>query len=172
MKKDVAVPVKNIFSKAALKMLNACAKFVYHFAQGFGIKFTDASGSVAVGIDTDNELFKDWLRCVTRESIKSQTEIDVSGQMANDFDAEYDTPPIAPGPNGELQTGPLWQQMTKDKKNSTKTQIYYEGYKENAVIAIEDNDGTHKFWWVEKEYTPDGRLKSVSNLKGMTMIGA
>lgn len=169
MKKDVAIPVKSIFSKAALKMLNACAKFVYHFAQGFGIKFTDASGSVAVGIDTDNEFFKEWLRCVTRESIKSQTEIDVSGQMADDFDAEYDTPPITPdGEDSEY----LWQPMTKDEENTTDTQTYYKGYKENSVIAIEDNDGSHKLWWVEKEYTPDGRLKSVSKLKGMTMIGA
>jgi hypothetical protein len=169
MKKDVAVPVKNIFSKAALKMLNACAKFVYHFAQGFGIKFTDASGSVAVGIDTDNELFKEWLRCVTRESVKSQSAIDLSGQMADDFNAEYDTPPITPeSDDGEY----LWQPMTKDEENSTDTQTYYKGYKENAVIAIEDSDGSHKLWWVEKEYTPDGRLKSVSKLKGVTMIGA
>jgi hypothetical protein len=169
MKKDVAVPIKNIFSKAALKMLNACAKFVYHFAQGFGIKFTDASGSVAVGIDTDNEIFKEWLRCVTRESVKSQAAIDLSGQMADDFDAEYDTPPITPeSEDGEY----LWQPMTKDEENSTNTQTYYKGYKENAVIAIEDNDGSHKLWWVEKEYTPDGRLKSVSKLKGVTIIGA
>lgn len=169
MKKDVAVPVKNIFAKAALKMLNACAKFVYHFAQGFGIKFTDASGSVAVGIDTDNELFKDWLKSVTRESVSSLADTDLTGQMADDFDAEYDTPPITPeSENG----GYLWQPMTKDEENSTDTQTYYRGYKENAVIAIEDNDGSHKLWWVEKEYTPDGRLKSVSKLKGMTLIGA
>ncbi len=169
MKKDVAVPVKNIFSKAALRMLNACAKFVYHFSQGFGIKFTDASGSVAVGIDADNELFKEWLRVVTRESVKSQTEIDVSGQMADDFDAEYDTPPITPESE---DCEYLWQPMTKDEENSTDSQVYYKGYKENAVIAIENTNGSHKLWWVEKEYTPDGRLKSVSKLKGMTMIGA
>lgn len=169
MKKGVAVPVKNIFSKAALRMLNACAKFVYHFAQGFGIKFTDASGSVAVGIDTDNELFKEWLRCVTRESVKSQSAIDLSGQMPDDFDAEYDTPPITPeSEDGEY----LWLPMTKDEEHSTDTQTYYRGYIENAVIAIEDNDGSHKLWWVEKEYTPDGRLKSVSKLKGVTIIGA
>lgn len=169
MKKYVAVPVKNIFSKAALRMLNACAKFVYHFSKGFGITFTEASGSIVVGIDTDNELFKEWLRVVTRESVKSQTEIDVSGQMADDFDAEYDTPPITPdGEDSEY----LWQPMTKDKENSTDSQVYYKGYKENAVIAIEDIDGSHKLWWVEKEYTPDGKLKNVSKLKGLTLIGA
>ncbi len=169
MKKDVAVPVKNIFSKAALRMLNACAKFVYHFSQGFGIKFTDASGSVAVGIDADNQLFKDWLKSVTRESVSSLASTDLTGQMADDFDAEYDTPPITPeSEDGEY----LWQPMTKDEENSTDTQTYYRGYKENAVIAIEDTDGSHKLWWVEKEYTPDGRLKSVSKLKGVTIIGA
>ena len=169
MKKDVAVPVKNIFSKAALRMLNACAKFVYHFSQGFGIKLTDASGSVAVGIDADNQLFKDWLKSVTRESVSSLVSTDLTGQMADDFDAEYDTPPITPeSEDGEY----LWQPMTKDEENSTDDQVYYKGYKENAVIAIEGIDNTHKLWWVEKEYTPDGRLKSVSKLKGVTMIGA
>lgn len=169
MKKDVAVPVKNIFARAALRMLNACAKFVYHFAQGFGIKFTDASGSVAVGIDTDNELFKDWLKSVTRESVSSLADTDLTGQMADDFDAEYDTPPITPDVAGSDY---LWTAMTKAEKNSTDSKVYYKGYKENAVIAIEDSDGSHKLWWVEKEYTPDGKLKKVSKLKGMTMIGA
>ena len=131
MKKDVAVPVKNIFSKAALKMLNACAKFVYHFAQGFGIKFTDASGSVAVGIDTDNELFKDWLKSVTRESVISLASTDLTGQMADDFEAEYDTPPIKP--ESEYSEY-LWLQMTKVEENSTNTQTHYKGYKENSVI--------------------------------------
>lgn len=169
MSSDVANSVRNIFSKAALRMLNACAKFVYHFAQGFGIKFTDASGSVAVGIDTENQLFKDWLKSVTRESVSSLASTDLTGRMADDLDAEYDTPPITP--DGE-DIEYLWQPMTKDEENSTDDQVYYKGYKENAVIAIEDNDGSHKLWWVEKEYTPDGRLKSVSKLKGMTMIGA
>lgn len=171
MKKDVAVPVKNIFAKAALKMLNACAKFVYHFAQGFGIKFTDASGSVAVGIDTDNELFKDWLKSVTRESVSSLADTDLTGQMADDFDAKYDEPPITPD---VAESEYLWTAMTKDEKNSTDSKVYYKGYKENAVIAIEfiDNTNTHKLWWVEKEYTPDGKLKSVSKLKGLTLIGA
>ena len=89
--------------------------------------------------------------------------------MADDFDAKYDEPPITPD---VAESEYLWTAMTKDEKNSTDSQIYYKGYKENAVIAIEDNDGSHKLWWVEKEYTPDGKLKKVSKLKGMTMIGA
>lgn len=171
MKKDVAVPVKNIFAKAALKMLNACAKFVYHFAQGFGIKFTDASGSVAVGIDTDNELFKEWLRVVTRESVKSQAAIDLSGNMANDYDAEYDegTEPVTPEEDGAEY---LWQRMTKDEENSTDDAVVYKGYKENAVVAVVEQDGSHYLWFVEKQYTPEGLLKSVSKLKGFTLIGA
>lgn len=171
MKKDVAIPVKSIFSKAALRMLNACAKFVYHFAQGFGIKFTDASGSVAVGIDTDNELFKDWLKSVTQESISSGVTVDASGNMANDYDAEYDegTEPVTPvDPTAEY----LWRRMTKDEKKSTDAVVAYKGYKENAVIAIEDKSGSHYLWYVEKEYTPEGLLKSVSKLKGYTLIGA
>lgn len=169
MKKDVATPVKNIFSKAALKMLNACAKFVYHFAQGFGVKFTDSSGSVAVGIDTESELLKDWIKSVSAGNPSTVSAKDATGNMADNFDPEYDTPPVTPDKADDEH---LWRQMTKDEVNSTDTVTYYKGWKENAVIAIEDLGGSHCLWWVEKEYTPDGKLKSVSKLKGLTLIGA
>ena len=67
MSNDVSSSVKNIFSKAALRMLNACGKFVYHFAYGFGIKFTDASGSKAVAIDTESEALKEWIKNTTHK---------------------------------------------------------------------------------------------------------
>lgn len=169
MTKDIATPVKSIFSKAALRMLNACAKFAYHFAQGFGIKFTSAPGSVVVALDTESEILKDWLKSVTKEPIKSKAATDATGEMADDYDAEHDTPPVTPD---DASSEYLWKTMTKDDTNSTDDVTYYKGWKENAVIAIEDKDGSHGFWWVEKEYTPDGRLKSVSKIKGMTLIGA
>lgn len=67
MSSDVANSVRNIFSRSALRMLNACGKFVYHFAYGFGIKFTDASGSKAVAIDTESEALKEWIKNTTHE---------------------------------------------------------------------------------------------------------
>jgi hypothetical protein len=165
----LAIPLKNIFSKRAPKVVNALSKFVNNVAQGFGIKLTRANGSLVIALDTTNILLVDWIKLVTRENIRSIVSTDLSGQMSDDFDAEYDSPPITP----EIEDGEyLWQPMTKDEENSTDTQTYYRGYKENAVIAIEDNDGSHKLWWVEKEYSPDGRLKSVSKLKGVTIIGA
>lgn len=48
---DVGSPVKNIFSKTALRMLNACGRFVWNFAQGFGIKIRPCNGSVVVSVD-------------------------------------------------------------------------------------------------------------------------
>lgn len=77
MSSDVANPVRNIFSKAALRMLNACAKFVYHFAYGFGIKLTDASGSKTVAIDTDSEPLKDWIKDQSHTHKASEEKIEL-----------------------------------------------------------------------------------------------
>lgn len=60
---ELSSPVKNIFSKAALAMLNACARFAYNLSQGFGIKFLRKGGSVAVGID-ENAL-SSWIKSFT-----------------------------------------------------------------------------------------------------------
>lgn len=77
MSSDVANSVRNIFSKAALRMLNACAKFVYHFAYGFGIKLTDASGSKTVAIDTDSEPLKDWIKDQSHNHKASEEKIEI-----------------------------------------------------------------------------------------------
>ena len=57
----VSSPVRNIFSRAALKMLNACARFVYQFAPGFGIRFGDSPGSAIVSLNTESEALKRWV---------------------------------------------------------------------------------------------------------------
>ena len=62
MTNDIANPVKNIFSRAALKMLNACAKFAYNFAQGFGIRFLQTDGSYSIEVDREDEALADWIR--------------------------------------------------------------------------------------------------------------
>ena len=54
--------VKNIFSQAALKVLNACAKFAYNFANGFGIKLTRSTNSVVVALDTDSAALATWVK--------------------------------------------------------------------------------------------------------------
>lgn len=59
-------PVKSIFSRAAIAVINACAKFVYNFAYGFGIKVVKAAGSVVVSLDTDSEALTRWIREVGR----------------------------------------------------------------------------------------------------------
>ncbi|MBO5940095.1 MAG: hypothetical protein J6R18_02720 [Kiritimatiellae bacterium] len=87
MSSDVANSVRNIFSRSALRMLNACGKFVYHFAYGFGIKFTDASGSKAVAIDTESEALKEWIKNTTHEHKDTkETETLLSGynEIGND----------------------------------------------------------------------------------------
>ena len=60
---DLSTPVKNIFSKAALRMLNACAKFAYNLAQGFGIQFLRKGGSLAIGID--KEALSNWIKSIS-----------------------------------------------------------------------------------------------------------
>ena len=171
MKDILATPLKNIFSKTALKVINTLSKFVNNIAQGFGIKLTRGNDSLVIAIDTSSILLTDWIKSVAKSDLIYMESTDTTGQMADDFDAKYDEPPITPDVAGSDY---LWTAMTKDEKNSTDSKVYYKGYKENAVVAIEysDNTNTHKLWWVEKEYTPDGKLKKVSKLKGITMIGA
>ena len=77
MSSDVANSVRNIFSKSALRMLNACAKFVYHFSYGFGIKLTDASGSKTVAIDTDSEALQDWIKDQSHNHKASEEKIEI-----------------------------------------------------------------------------------------------
>lgn len=67
---ELSSPVKNIFSKAALAMLNACARFAYNFSQGFGIKILRKGGSVVVGID-ENALGS----IITSNTIKLQENV-------------------------------------------------------------------------------------------------
>jgi hypothetical protein len=64
---DLSSPVKNIFSKAALAMLNACARFAYNFSQGLGIKILKKGGSVVIGIDEDG--FSRWFKKNTGSNI-------------------------------------------------------------------------------------------------------
>ena len=61
------IPVKNIFSRTALKVLNACAKFAHNFSHGFGIKLTDSLGGKVVAIDTESEALKEWIKNTTHE---------------------------------------------------------------------------------------------------------
>ena len=56
------IPVKNIFSRTALKVLNACAKFAHKFSHGFGIKLTDSLGGKVVALDTQSEALQDWIK--------------------------------------------------------------------------------------------------------------
>lgn len=44
-------------------MLNACAKFAYNLAQGFGIKFLRKGGSLVVGID--KEALSNWIKSIS-----------------------------------------------------------------------------------------------------------
>jgi hypothetical protein len=69
-----ASPVKNIFSKAALAMLNACAKFAYNFAHGFGIKILRKGGSVVVSLDIDSPALSDWVAAVSHQKSNEKDE--------------------------------------------------------------------------------------------------
>ena len=72
-----ATPVKNIFSRTALKVLNACAKFTHNFSHGFGIKLTDSLGGKVVAIDTDSEALQVWIKDQSHNHKASEEKIEL-----------------------------------------------------------------------------------------------
>jgi hypothetical protein len=154
------------FNKIADFLNNICGDGFIHIT-----KPDKPSNGAPPVISLDTEKLQGMLSS-ENTAVESKTAIDATqNAMQNDYVAEEDagSEPITP----ESQTAnELWKLMTKDEKNSTEEKTYYLGWKENAVIAITEQFGTHYLWYVEKEYTPDGRLKSVSKLKGYTLIGA
>ena len=77
MSEVLANPVKNIFSRSAVKILNACAKFAYNFSWGFGIKLTKSAGSAVVALDTDSEVLQDWIKDQSHNHKASEEKIDL-----------------------------------------------------------------------------------------------
>lgn len=71
------IPVKNIFSRTALKVLNACAKFAYNFSHGFGIKLTDSLGGKVVAIDTQSEVLQNWIKDQSHNHKASEEKIEL-----------------------------------------------------------------------------------------------
>ena len=71
------IPVKNIFSRTALKVLNACAKFAHNFSHGFGIKLIDSLGGKVVAIDTKSEALKDWIKDQSHNHKASEEKIEL-----------------------------------------------------------------------------------------------
>ena len=71
------IPVKNIFSRTALKVLNACAKFAHNFSHGFGIKLTDSLGGKVVAIDTKSEALQDWIKDQSHNHKASEEKIEL-----------------------------------------------------------------------------------------------
>ena len=159
--------IKNWF-KGKADDFNKIAEFLNNICGDGFVRITrpdkPSSGSpptISLDVEKIQQMF-------LREDTSTGSVTDATGHFANDYDASLDEPPITPA-NGATD---LWNAMTKDGENSTAEKTYYKGWKENAVIAITEVSGSHCLWFVEKEYTPDGRLKSVSTLKGFTLIGA
>ena len=71
------IPVKNIFSRTALKVLNACARFAHNFSHGFGIKLTDSLGGKVVAIDTKSEALQDWIKDQSHNHKASEEKIEL-----------------------------------------------------------------------------------------------
>lgn len=152
------------FNKIAEFLNNLCGDGFIHVSR----PDIPSNGSPPV-VSLDTQKLQEML--IKDSAVESKTSINASGNMVDDYDPKYDagTQPIKPSPS---TASVLWTSMTKDEQNSTDEKTYYKGWKENSVIAITEVSGSHCLWFVEKEYTPDGRLKSVSTLKGFTLIGA
>lgn len=78
MNNTLSTPVKNIFSRTALKVLNACAKFANNFAFGFGIRLTKPNGSVVVALDTESGALQDWIAASAHEEKESPTPTELA----------------------------------------------------------------------------------------------
>ena len=138
MSSDVANSVRNIFSKAALRMLNACAKFVYHFSYGFGIRLTDASGSKTVAIDTDSEPLQNWISTI-----------------ANRVKKPTDPVELPSGPKAETSTSASDKEASFTKKNTGLT---------IAIVSRVQPSGPEsvRFWFRDMTITSDGRIAEIS----------
>lgn len=88
---ECASPVKNIFSKAALAMLNACAKFAYNFAHGFGIKTLRKGGSVVVSLDVDSPVLSEWVATVSHQKTNEKEEGKTNLQSGAETNPEEDS---------------------------------------------------------------------------------
>lgn len=116
-------PIKNIFSQAALKVLNACAKFAYNFANGFGIKLTRSANSVVVALDTESAALATWIK----ETAKPQ---------AVAKDANENLEENAGGDSQSLLSGLTLDTTTWERGVTTKKEKIDESW-----VDVKDKDG-------------------------------
>lgn len=138
MSEVLANPVKNIFSRSAAKVLNACARFAYNFSWGFGIKLTKSAGSVAVSINTDSDALQNWISTI-----------------ANRVKKPTDPVELPSGPKAETSTSASDKEASFTKQNTGLT---------IAIVSRVQPSGPEsvRFWFRDMTITSDGRIAEIS----------
>lgn len=102
----------------------------------------------------------------TARPAAATTSEDISGHSADDYEEQLYTIPSYLDPQGKDE---IWKAGEVDAQGKPK------GYIEDAIVVVEEDDGSHLLWHVIKEYSADGRLLRVRKFSdggGMTWVGA
>lgn len=161
-------PVKSIFSRAALAVINACAKFAYNFSYGFGIKCAKSSGSVVVSLDTDSEALTRWIRDtgtapkMANENLEENAGGD-STQLLSGL--ELDKTEWIRGETVQQskdEESGQWEDSTDEGGNTTLTGIRMQVV--SRVVRAYDTD---YFFWRWAFFDPNGCLYKLSAEQGV-----
>lgn len=170
MNNVLGYPVKSIFSRAAIAVINACAKFAYNFTYGFGIKVVKAAGSVVVSLDIDSEALTRWIREVGRtpaakkeanenleENAGGDSQSMLSGLVLDDTKwIRGETVKQVKNSSGQ------WENSTDDEGNTILTGVRMQMV--SRVIRAYDTDF---FFWRWAYYDKNGCLYEISEEKGV-----
>lgn len=171
----LATTCRSIFSKGALRMLNACAKFCYNFAPGFGIKFAKISGSVVVALDVQSQQLQNWIKLaagVQSAATNANENLEPSTSPEDGGDSQASLPEGLSLDNTEWTRG----QSVKRVKNSSGKWVDYTdengktvlaGIRMQVVSRVVRAFDTDYFFWRWAYYDTAGCLYKLSAEQGV-----
>jgi hypothetical protein len=162
-------PIKNIFSQAALKVLNACAKFAYNFANGFGIKLTRSANSVVVSLDTESDALASWVKdiakpqAVAKDANENLEENDGGDSQSLLSGLTLDTTTWERGvTTKKKKSGDSWVDVQDDNGNKILT-----GVRMQVVSRVVRAYDTDFFFWRWAYFDKAGALYRLSAEQGV-----
>lgn len=162
-------PIKNIFSQAALKVLNACAKFAYNFANGFGVKLSRSANSVVVSLDTESDALAAWVRDIakplaaTKDANENLAENDGGDSQSLLSDLTLDTTTWERGVTVKKQkSGDSWVDAKDENGRTILTGIRMQAI--SRVVRVYDTDF---FFWRWAYFDKAGALYRLSAEQGV-----
>lgn len=166
---ELSSPVKNIFSKAALAMLNACARFAYNFSQGFGIKILKKGGSVVVSLNTESDTLVSWVKNIA----KPQAVVKDANENLEENDGG-DSQPLLSGLTLDTTTWERGVTTKKEKIDESWVDVkdkdgnkILTGVRMQVVSRVVRAYDTDFFFWRWAYYDKAGALYRVSAEQGV-----